>query len=365
MRLLYIVPSCNTEGGVARVLSIKTNYLIEKMGYEIHILTQNSGSYSPFYDFNSRIVFHDVILGGNFFKFFKDYRKNLKNYIKTVKPDITIVCDNGFKAFTVPFFVKTEIPMLFECHGSKFIEENKSKFYFLSKGINFFKYKLKSLGARKYSRFIALSKESVEEWDVNNYSIIPNPCWLKVTADNLLDNKRVIVVARNSYEKGLDRLLLIWQQIAQKNPDWTLEIYGDGLKPLKAIAEKLRIHSTLQFNSPVLNIEDKYKKASLLVMTSRHEGFPMVLVEAMAAGLPCIAYDCPVGPRAIITDGENGILVQDGKDQLFVEKLDMLIKDAAFRKKLGKKAHESVAKYDLDTIMLQWENLLESVIKKS
>tara|TARA_R110000868_G_scaffold98253_1_gene270298 strand:- start:14917 stop:16014 length:1098 start_codon:yes stop_codon:yes gene_type:complete len=365
MRLLYIVPSCNTEGGVARVLSVKTNSLIEKWGYEIHILTQNDGNSSPFYDFNSGIIFHDIILKGSVFQFFKDYVNNLKRQIAIIKPDVIVVCDNGLKAFTVPFFLNSNVPLVFECHGSKYIQENKMKAPFFFKGIQFFKYKFKNLGVQKYNRFVALSNESLQEWDVLNYTIIPNPSWLKVTADNPLENKKVITVARNSYEKGLDRLLSIWQKIALKHPDWILEIYGDGLEPLETVAEKLNINSKVRFHKPVINIEEKYKEASLFVMTSRFEGFPMVLIEAMASGLPCVAYDCPVGPRAIITNGENGILVQEGKEQLFVENLSSLIEDTSLRKQLGKNARESVADYDLDIIMLQWNALFENVVKNN
>ena len=365
MKLLYIVPSCNTEGGVARVLSIKTNSLIEKWGYEIHILTQNNGNDNPFYNFNPDIVFHDMLLNGTVFRFFKDYMKNLKSQVKIIKPDIIIVCDNGLKAFTIPFFLNTNIPLVFECPGSKYIQENKTKVPFLSNGIQFFRSKFKNLGGQKYDRLVALSNESLQEWDVLNYTIIPNPAWLKVTADNPLENKKVITVARNSYEKGLDRLLLIWQKITTKHPDWFLEIYGEGLKNLVPIAEELKIISTVKFNDPIVNIEEKYKEASLFVMTSRFEGFPMVLIEAMAAGLPCIAYDCPVGPRAIIKNGQNGILVQEGKEQLFVEQLNKLIEDSVLRKQIGKNACESVADYDLDIIMLQWNAFFENSIKNN
>lgn len=363
MRLLYIVPSCNTEGGVARVLSVKANYLVDKWGYEIHILTQNNGNSSPFYEFNSGIVFHDIILKGTVFQFFKDYIKSLKQQIESIKPDIIIVCDNGMKAFTIPFFLNTAIPLVFECHGSKYIQEHHNKAGFLPTAIEYLKSKFKNLGVQKYSRFVALSNESLQEWDVLNYTIIPNPAWLKVTADNPLENKKVITVARNSYEKGLDRLLLIWQKIALKHPDWILEIYGDGLKPLETLAEKLHIKSTVNFNKPVVNIEAKYREASLFVMTSRFEGFPMVLLEAMASGLPCVAYDCPVGLKAIVENRKNGFLVSEGKENDFVKQLSALMDDTILRKQLGINAKESVAAYDLDIIMLQWKALFENIFK--
>lgn len=97
-------------------------------------------------------------------------------------------------------------------------------------------------------------------------------------------------------------------------------------------------------------------------MTSRSEGFPMVLLEAMACGLPCVAYDCPSGPRAIIEDGKNGFLVENGNIDSFVEKLEQLIEDENLRIQMGKNANESVRKYDVETIMQQWKSLFESLL---
>jgi glycosyltransferase involved in cell wall biosynthesis len=90
----------------------------------------------------------------------------------------------------------------------------------------------------------------------------------------------------------------------------------------------------------------------------------MVLIEAMASGLPCVAYDCPIGPRAIINDGVNGFLIEDGNVDSFVQKLDLLIEDENLRIKMGKNAQESVKKYDLDSIMQQWKSLFETLLNK-
>ena len=133
MKILYIVPNINNEGGVARVLSIKANYLCEKLGYDVHILTQNQGNSPLFYSFNHKIVLHDMILSGTFFQFITSYRKALNNKIKAISPDIILVCDNGLKAYTIPFILKTKIPIVFESHGSIFIEEKKiNKYQFLN-----------------------------------------------------------------------------------------------------------------------------------------------------------------------------------------------------------------------------------------
>lgn len=357
MRLLYIVPNINNEGGVARTLTIKTDALIEKWGYDVHILTQNNGHSDPFYEFNPKIAFVDVILKGGVFQFLKAYKKSLVQQIELVKPDIVIVCDNGLKAFAIPFLVKNKVPIIFECHGSKFVEESKNKYGLFSKGIRFLKYTFKNFGAKKFTKFIALSESSRAEWNIKNGMVIPNVSWLQPKKIAELKNKKIIAVARNSYEKGLDRLLLIWQIVSVKHPDWILEIYGKDTTSLKGTAEKLAIDQTIYFFEPVDAIADKYKEASVFVMTSRQEGFPMALIEAMASGLPCVAYDCPCGPRAIINADQDGFLIPDGNETVFIEKLNKLMEEEDLRKSIGSKAAQNVRQYDSDTIMNQWNDL--------
>ncbi len=356
MKLLYIVSNIKNAGGVARVLSIKANYFIEHFGYEVHILSQNEQENLPFYDFNSKITFHNMILEGNVFHFLNSYKKHLNQKIEAIKPNVILVADNGLKAFILPLIVKTKIPIVLEIHSSKFIEEQSIKPNIFSK----LKYRFKDFGAKKYTKVVVLSPENLKNWHINNAVIIPNPSWIKTENTAILKNKRVIAVARNSYEKGLDRLLLIWEKTIKKYPDWTLDIYTDEMDSLKKEAIDLEIKSNLNIFSFVKNIEEKYLESSILVMTSRFEAFPMVLIEAMSLGLPSISYDCPSGPRSIITDNENGFLIPDGNLELFAEKLSFLIENEELRMKFGAASKEKMKEYQLEPVMKQWKALLEN-----
>lgn len=359
MKLLYIVPKIKNAGGVARVLSIKANYFIDHFGYEVHILSQNEEADLFFYDFNFKVVFHNMILKGNVFSFFKAFQKQINQKISVIKPDVVLVADNGLKAFIFPFIVKTKIPIVFECHGSKFIEES-IKTNFFSKSIQKLKYRFKDFGANKYNKFVALSNESLKEWTVDNGIVIPNPSWIQTQNTSTLKHKKVIAIARNSYEKGLDRLLLIWKEIGQKYPNWTLDIYTDEVDLLEKRAIDLEIESGINYLYFVKNIEEKYLKASIYVMTSRTEGFPMVLLEAMALGLPCVAYDCPIGPRTIITNAENGFLIPDNNIEMYIDKLSFLIENEEVRLQFGKDAKETSANFSVDKIMEKWKQFLEN-----
>ena len=97
-------------------------------------------------------------------------------------------------------------------------------------------------------------------------------------------------------------------------------------------------------------------------MTSRFEGFGMVLIEAMASGLPCIAYDCPCGPRAIIENNSNGFLIEDGNENQFIQTLENLIENEILRIDMGNKAKISVNKYQIEAIMEEWNSILKGKI---
>ena len=365
MKLLYIVPNINNEGGVARVLSVKTNYLVEKLGYEVHILTQNEGFQPLFYSFNSSIVFHDILLKGNVFQFFNSFSNGLKTKIKTIQPDIIVVCDNGLKAYSIPFILKNKIRLVLEMHSSKFIEEIDLRIDILSKVVSKCIYALKKVGIKKYDRFVVLTQESISEWNIKNTIVIPNPLWFAAEKSSALENKRVIAVGRHTYEKGFDRLLQIWKKVVQKHPDWILEIYGKsaGKVDFRLLAANLNISENVIFHEPVQNIIKKYSEASFYVMTSRFEAFGMVLIEAMACGLPCVAYDCPCGPRAIIADNQDGFLIENGNESNYVRAIETLIENATLRGEMGKKAKLSSEKYNIETIMETWNQLFIGIKK--
>ncbi|MCV9930881.1 glycosyltransferase family 4 protein [Flavobacterium sp. LS1R47] len=362
MKLLYITQRANEEGGVQRVLAVKTNYLIEKFNYEVYIITQNKGNEKLFFEFNHQIKFYDILLKSNKVSNLLRYKVELQKYIRIIQPDCIIVCDFALKSFSIPLLVNTKVPIVFEVHGSRFNEYRKSHFFGLS---NKFKYRYRNYCASHFLYFVALSDESLNEWSVKNSVVISNPLWVGINLFSDLNAKKVIAVARHSYEKGIDRLLEIWEIVMQKHPDWILEIYGKQNEDLalQNLAKKLKIEKNVVFLNPVKSIQQKYNEASILVMTSRNEALPMVLIEAMACGLPSIAYDCPVGPRAIIQNNENGFLIEDGNKDSFVDKLCLLIEDKNLRIKMGKKAIKSIEKYDLDTIMNQWKVLLDSVVR--
>jgi glycosyltransferase involved in cell wall biosynthesis len=366
MKILYLVPNINNEGGVARVLAIKTNYFIEKWNYKIDFLTQNKGGFPQFYNFNKNIGFHDMILKGNPFQFLLNYKRKLNKQIELLNPDIIVVCDNGFKAFLLPFFLNTKIPIVLEIHSSLNVIEKENDSIFNIIGTQF-SILFKKLAARNFDNFVVETPESSKEWDVKNGIVIPNPLWFNTDKLAKLNSKKVIAVGRHVYEKGLDRLLYIWKKIVIKHPDWHLDIYGKSSDDffLHKLTSDLNLTNSVSFYEPTNDIVTKYQENSIYLMTSRFEGFGMVLIEAMASGLPCIAYDCPCGPRAIIENKFDGFLIKNGNESDFIAATLYLMNNESKRIEMGKNAKLKSLNYNIDAIMPMWDALFKDIMVKA
>jgi len=203
MKILYVVPQINSGDGISRVIAVKTNYLIENYNYEIVILTQNKGHDNLFFDFNKKIVFHNMNLKGNIFSFFYSYKNKLNSIIKKTNPDRIIVCDNGLKAFMIPFVIKTKIPLLLEIHSSLFIKETENNNTFWNNITAKMLFFYKRFGASKFNQFIVETPESIKEWNIKNSIVIPNPLWFSTNRVANLSQKKVIAIGRHAYEKDL------------------------------------------------------------------------------------------------------------------------------------------------------------------
>jgi glycosyltransferase involved in cell wall biosynthesis len=362
MKLLYITNGINGSGGLERVLSIKASYLADVLGYEVHILGLNSATENLFYTFSSKINLHSIPVGGNPISYFKSYVSGLKSTIAKVNPDCIVVCDDGLKAFFLPTILGKSKPVIYERHVSKNIEIRKDAGV-LKTLISKLKIKLMDVLAPTFTQFVVLTQENTNEWKSQNVQIISNPLSFYPTESSALTNKKVIAVGKQSHQKGYDRLLVAWQKVIQKQPDWQLEIYGkfDSSQGLEALAQQLQIQNNVHFFEPVKNIQEKYIESSIYVLSSRFEGFGMVLIEAMACGVPCVSFDCPYGPSDIIAEGIDGFLVENGNTVQLAEKLLILIENENRRAEMGSKAKQNVKRFLPENIMQQWDELFKSV----
>ena len=180
------------------------------------------------------------------------------------------------------------------------------------------------------------------------------------------DVGRIIFVGRFNHEKRIDRLITAFSMFADKYPDWHVDIFGDGNEKDKLLRQidECGLENRVVIHEPTKAIYDEYKRSEMLVLCSEHEASPLVLVEAMACGVPCVSMDCPTGPRAIIKDGKTGLLAKDGDVKDLAYKIEWLIIHDAERKEMGRNARIFAASRKQCVVMSQWEQLYVCVANK-
>mgnify|MGYP003290455353 CR=1 FL=1 len=178
-----------------------------------------------------------------------------------------------------------------------------------------------------------------------------------------LKEKRLISVGRLSPEKGFDELLVIFNKIVKNNPDWCLDIIGDGKEKSKLekyIKEhKLEDKVTLHGFRNKDYIDKMLQKSSIYLMTSHTESFGIVLIEAMSHGLPCIAFSSAEGARELIDSGRNGYLINNRNFEAYIKKVEDLMYDQKTRKAIGNEGRQSIKKYEGKEVVKDWYNLIE------
>ncbi|MGW5122779.1 glycosyltransferase [Streptomyces sp. NPDC004069] len=213
-------------------------------------------------------------------------------------------------------------------------------------------------------RLLALTQEDADRWGVegmNNVGFMPNPLPIAPGTPSPRTEKVVVSVGRLSHEKGVDMLLDAWAEAAPKQPGWTLRVYGSGEAEaqLRRQCAELGLEDSVDFAGQTDDVPGALRASSVFVQSSRGEGFPLVLLEAMATGVPCVAFDCAPGVREIVAHEENGLLARPGNTSELARHLVRLMSDEQLRDTMGDQALRSVRRFDPDVITGRWEDLFD------
>jgi glycosyltransferase involved in cell wall biosynthesis len=175
-----------------------------------------------------------------------------------------------------------------------------------------------------------------------------------------LSAKTVIAAGRLKRQKDFGRLIRAFAQVVEKHPDWQLKICGGGPRQqaLEKLIGNLGLEQNVVLAGPVRNLGPELANASMYALSSRREGFPMVLLEAMSKGLPVVSFDCPTGPREIVRDRENGMLVPHQDVDALAAAMIEMIEDEELRRRCGAGALATAERYSIDVIGARWEELL-------
>lgn len=356
MKLLFYISSMR-GGGAERVMSILCNKLIER-GHDVYLATNIQ--LPILYDIDKKVNLLDIYVprNQNRIKNAYKYGKKIRNVAKQINPDIIISFVWSLNAITILATLGLSIPIIASEH---FTFDKKRSFYeyfvrfYLNRLANkvtiLTQYDYKFLGKR-------LSKKIV----------VPNPLPYKIYEETSERTKNILAIGSIDrwYIKGFDNLIKIWGEISPLYPNWTLDIAGNGkdlnFDILKKIAEDNFVSQSVRFLGFQKDIHKLMKETSIFVLSSRGEGFAMVLAEAMSQGCACISFDCKAGPAEIITNNISGLLIKDQDLNEMKESLIKLIENESLRNNLSVHGRKEVKKFNSDIIVDKWEQIFQELM---
>ncbi len=361
MRLAYCIHALNLSGGIERVLTTKANYMADVLGYEVHIITARQKGRKEFFTLSERIVRHD--LDTNDRMFLLKYRKRLDSLLRIIRPDITVtVCDNGLYAVTRCTDGSVKLGEFHFSH-EKFMLKYGSNIF----GRIYAAFRTKRLekAVRKLDRFVVLTKADKEDWlkvrpDVEQ---IYNPLSFVSEEVSPLTRKRCIAAGRLESQKNFRDLITAWKTVDGRHPDWTLSIYGNGRQKdaLQSQIDSEGLKGKVILEGNTSDMRKEMLDSSCLVMSSRFEGFPMILLEALTTGLPIVSYDCPKGPSEIVTIGANGYLAKVGDTMTLAQGICSVISNEELRSRFGAESKRRSENFTLERIMVKWDSLFREI----
>ena len=365
MKICFVIDSLQC-GGAERVVSLMANHWAEQ-GWDITILTFDDGTQPSYYALHPKIIHGPLKLELTSVKRTQAYYENLcriwglRKSLKSIQPDAIISFIDITNIFTTFASFGLGVPLIISERSNPYLHEigrlwNTLRFWvypftdrivFQTKGVSsFFPQRIR-----------------------NNSVVIPNPVFPIPCRTNIgpaFNSPFILSVGRLAEEKGFDLLISAFAQIAAKFPEWRLVIAGEGpLRPqLLQLLQKFHLEEKVDLPGKIQEIYSVYPQASLFVLSSRFEGFPNALCEAMAAGLPVIATDCAYGPSEIIQHDINGLLVPVNDLDALSNALENLIADVEKRNFLATNAAEITKNYSMDYIMGLWETTIQNTTTK-
>lgn len=379
MKIIYCTHSTYNPGGMERVLYNKVKYLSEQMHWDVTVVTTDQHNRPPFYPFPESVRMIDLGINYSednvkrafgkicgYLKKRRRHKKLLEELLIKEKADIVVSLYPSESSF-IPD-IKDGSKKVLEIHYCKFFRLQYGRKGLLG-AIDRWRTWQDERIVRRFDKFVVLTNEDMGYWGkLPNICVIPNAAMFVADRYSDVSNKRVIAVGRLDYQKGFDRLIQAWEIVYKsgKYNDWRLDIFGQGewKEMLQGMIDEGGLNSSAFINKPTKNIGKEYAESAMLVMSSNYEGFPMVMIEAMACGLPVVAFDFKCGPKDIISDGENGLIIRNGDIEALAEGMMRLMEDTENRKRMSLNARKIVDTYSEKAVMDKWIGLFNNLTAK-
>ena len=363
MKICFVIPTL-TAGGAERVVSTLANYW-GNLGWQVSVLVLDKTFYPPAYPLHPSIRFESIEV----FDKPKNYLRKLAVTLKQVyllRKSITAINPQVVVSFVYITNLLACLATIFS--GSKLVVSERSNPKMsttnpLLKRMNFWWVFRQADGlvvqTERVKAFLPPTAKS-------KAVVIPNPI-LRPPAYYQREAtcyKKIVTIGRLEYEKAYDVLIRAFAHVCSSHPDWKLVIVGQGSLEdnLKKLCIHLCVQDQVEWLGSTNNVYNVLAKADIFVLSSRYEGFPNALCEAMAGGLAVVATDCEFGPREIIKDQENGLLTPVDDEEALAQSISRFIENDDLRLTLGKKAEQIASTYALNSVSQRWEKVLKSVI---
>lgn len=379
MKLIYCICSLQNPGGMERVLLNKVTYIVEQLHWDVTVVTTDQKGRPAFYPFPDAVKMvdlginytddngkHPLMKIAGYLQRRRRHRKLLTKLLMKERADIVVSLYPSESSF-IPD-IKDGSKKVLELHFCKFFRLQYGRNGLLGL-IDRWRTRQDEKIVSKFDKFVVLTNEDKGYWgQLPNIEVISNAAMHigKKYSDSTAH--RIIAVGRLDYQKGFDRLIEAWALIQKhkKYKNWHLDIFGQGEwhDMLQQMIERHGLQDNTHINRPTRDIGTEYAKSSLLVMSSNYEGFPMVMIEAMACGLPVVSFDFKCGPKDIIKDSINGLLVPNGNIDALAQAMMKIMDNDTYRKELSLNARQVVSTYSEDTVMAKWISLFNSLVEK-
>lgn len=374
MRLIFILRSVILSGGIERVMTEKANWL-SCHGHQVLFLTYEQGSHNLSFPLDSNVVHKD--LGCTYYSVYKHnylvrpflklmfkfkFASRLKTKIKSFHPDVMVIPSNITEFMGPAMLMGNLVPVIFECHST-----NVELMGLKHSWKQCYRKLLILYYIKRCSLVLSLSDGDAQYWkkQCKHVAVVPNPLPYYpglINAEKKVP-RTIICVGRLQMEKRFDRLIEAFSLISSKYPDWHIDIYGEGVEKahINQLIHHYGLSSKITIFPPVRNIYDEYRKSQFLVLPSDSESFSLVIIEAMACGIPVVSTDCPFGPREIVDDGKTGLLSRLEAEDL-AAKMEWMITHDSERQEMGIQAHQAVSRFDKNKVMEEWEKAYLSAV---
>lgn len=371
MKIVYSTESVTRNGGIQTVTIVKANALAEIEGNDVYIVVPHINGTSP-RKISPKVHLINLDIKDYWVSVLKqparnrNYKKLLQKVLEQIGPDIVVSTGLQDRNFLPRIRVSSNPVYIREIHFMSTYRRmmiDSFKENLLALWSEFLDYRL---SIRHYDRIMLLSKEDKERnWPRNPKAIyMPNPYTGTSSARSLLAAKKAIAVGRLCYQKNFDALIKAWRIIADRYPEWTLDIWGGNgplYESLKKLIVDLKLENHVFLRGETPDISSKMAEASMIISTSVFEGMPLVLLEALAAGLPIVTFNYKYGADEIVTEGENGFIVEQDDLETLADRIGRLITDEKLRKAMGEKAFVSSKRFLPEVIAERWMALFRNL----